>query len=659
MRLARWIDHLPPWLSFGAIATTGMFSPEELAVMALPLGAAWLVEYRRWSLERYRRVLEIAALTAVLAQVALRVSLVPLTLNTIFLLCGIRLALPREAAQRRQLILMGFLLFLVTAIATFEITFLFWALAWTVGSCMMLLQQSWEGSASLRRGLAPPPPYRQVFLWTAATVLIAGACFVVLPRQTTGLRFFPWGAGGLGGTAAGLSDKVELFDKGPIGGNRDVVLRILPPPRLPLSQREKYSEALQLLRGITLESFSDSRWEVRTDTPAPQRILATDWEWNQQGDRPDRLALELFVAPNPLGVIPTPTGLVATLPPAGMPLREGRGGSLRWQFPSRRWVPLRLLVNPEQTPQEMAPRGNRMAALLEVGAGTQAVQAWSHRVVPEDLPPSRLAQRLGAELRSYAYTTDNPSGKAANPIQDFLENTRAGHCEYFASSLALALRYRGIPARVINGYRLGPWIDEGGYWLVTQDQAHSWVEFLDPGRRGWKVADPTPSAPPSALKGLNLWATLQRWADALQFRWDRNVVRFSDEDQMAGLSWLHSKATNLPSWRPGRTSLLTVGLLAALALAIRVFSRGRFFALAHRGPQEIRALRPLLRKTKKTLPPAQGETARHWLQRLAVARPFLKSRLVHLAKEVDEATYGGHLAPKLKPLVREILRDLD
>jgi len=636
-----------------------MFSPEELVVMALPLVTAWLVEYRHWSLERYRRVLEIAALAAVLAQVALRVSLVPLTLNTIFLLCGIRLALPREAAQRRQLILMGFLLFLVTAIATFEITFLFWALAWTVGSCLMLLQQSWESSASLRRGLAPPPPYRQVFLWTGATILIAGACFVVLPRQTMGLRFFPWGAGGLGGTAAGLSDKVELFDKGPIAGNRDVVLRILPPSRLSLTQREKYSEALQLLRGISLESFNDSRWEVRSDTPAPRRMLATDFEWNQQGDRPDRLAVELFVAPNPLGVIPIPTGFVATLPPSGMPLREGRGGSLRWQFPSRRWVPLRLLVDPQQAPLELAPRGDRLTALLEVGAGTEAVRSWSRRVVPEDLAPSRLAQRLSAELRSYAYTTDNPSGKATNPIQDFLENTRAGHCEYFASSLALALRYRGIPARVINGYRLGPWIDEGGYWLVTQDQAHSWVEFLDPAHRGWQVADPTPSAPPSALKALNLWATLQRWADALQFRWDRNVVRFSDEDQMAGLTWLQTKAGSLPSWRPGRTFLLTTGLLATLALAIRVFSRSRFSAQAHRGPQEIRALRPLLRKTKGFLPPTQGETAWHWLQRLAEARPLLQTRLANLAKEVDAATYSGYLAPNLKPLVREILRDLD
>ena len=659
MKLARWIDHLPPWLSFGAILTTGMFSPGELAVMGLPLGAAVWVEWQRWNLDRFRRVLEIAALVAVLAQVFLRISLVPLTMNTLFLLCGIRLALPREAPQRRQLILMGFLLFLVTAIATFEVTFLFWALAWTAGTCLMLLQQSWEASATLRRGLAPPPPYRLVVRWTLAALLIAGACFVLLPRQTMGLRFFPWGAGGLGGTAAGLSDKVELFDKGPIAANRDAVLRLLPQAELNATQRERYSEVLQLLRGITLESFEDGRWSPRRDTPAPRRLMASTFDWDHRENNPDRLGLELFVAPNPLGVIPMPLGLTTTLPTPGMPLRDGLGGSLRWQYPSRRWIPLRVFVEPERSTTDAPPRGERLAALLEIGSDTKAVLAWSRRIVPEDIPAARLAQRLGAELRTFSYTTNNPSGKAANPLQDFLERSHAGHCEYFASSLALALRHRGIPARLVNGYRLGPWIEEGGYWLVTQDQAHSWVEFLDPARRGWQVVDPTPPGPPSDLKALNFWATLQRWADALQFRWDRSVVRFSGEDQLAGLSWLQSKAAQRPSWRPGKGVLLASGALLALLALLRFFLWGSSVRRSKRGPRAVLALRPLLRKTRQSCPPTPGETARQWLQRLAEAFPAQKAPLCRLADAVDAASYGGLPSAGLRPIVREILRGLN
>ena len=38
------LDHLPPWLAWGAIASTGYFEPGEVAAMALPLLAALLVQ---------------------------------------------------------------------------------------------------------------------------------------------------------------------------------------------------------------------------------------------------------------------------------------------------------------------------------------------------------------------------------------------------------------------------------------------------------------------------------------------------------------------------------------------------------------------------------------------------------------------------------------
>lgn len=659
MKNARWIDHLPPWLSFGAVATTGAFSPAEMTVMALPLLAAAGVEAQRLNMARYRRVLEIVALAALAAQVLLRIGLVPTTVITLFVLCGIRLILPREAPQRRQLLLMSFLLFLVTAIATFEMDFLFWALVWTAGSSLVLFHHAWEASATLRKSHAQPPPYRYILPWTAAALVLAGLCFIALPRQTLGLRFFPWSAGGISGSAAGLSDSVDLSGRGPISPNREVVLRIIPPEPLSWEQRERFEAALALLRGITLEGLEGQRWEALPDTPPPMRAAGSDFDWEHLTSVPGRLGAEFYVAPSPFGIIPLPQGRVTTIAPQGMPIRAGVGGSTRWAFPSRRPVSLKVTVDPGAYPDSATLRPARLAQLTALGEGTGVTLAWSRRVAPEPLPASLLAQRLSRELRTYAYTTTNPSGQASNPLQDFLERSRAGHCEYFASALALALRHRGVAARVVNGYRLGPWIEEGGYWLVTQDQAHSWVEFFDPETSSWRLEDPTPSTP-EGLASATLWAAVQRWTDALRFRWDRNVVRFSDQDQQDGLAWLQAKASALPRWRPDRGTVAAVGggllLLLTLRFLVPWWLRKRTGRETSRSLQGIAALKPLLRKTRRQCPPESGETARTWLLRLATARPELQARLRELAEETDAVAYGGHGDARLKQLIRPIAR---
>ncbi len=78
-----------------------------------------------------------------------------------------------------------------------------------------------------------------------------------------------------------------------------------------------------------------------------------------------------------------------------------------------------------------------------------------------------------------------------DPLARFLFETRLGHCEYFASSLAVLLRAAGVPSRIVNGYRGGEWNEYGKYFLVRQSDAHSWVEaWIDDE---WQLLDPTPA----------------------------------------------------------------------------------------------------------------------------------------------------------------------
>lgn len=99
---------------------------------------------------------------------------------------------------------------------------------------------------------------------------------------------------------------------------------------------------------------------------------------------------------------------------------------------------------------------------------------------------------------SYAYSLDlRRQDRSLDPVEDFLVNTRSGHCERFASALVLMLRTFGIPSQLVLGYRgLDP-VNEGRY-LIRHENAHAWAEVLvpkpDSSRReyAWLALDPTP-----------------------------------------------------------------------------------------------------------------------------------------------------------------------
>jgi hypothetical protein len=645
----RWLDHLPPWLAWGALASTGAYEPGELGAMTLPLLGAALVQWRGWSLEPWRRVLEVVCLGAGLALLALRAGVLLTVVYMLFLLCGVRLALPRGMPQRRQILLMGFLLFLTTTITTAELDFLVWSAAWAAGAGAVLLQLNWESFASLRQGPFQPPPRALAVRCAVWTLVLAAGFFVILPRLHLGTRRLPLGVHGLGGLRAGLSDVLDLSGGGPVLGSQEVALRIQPTRTLNAQDWDQYRVALALLRGFALERLDGQRWEAGPDTPGPRPEPADVLGAHA-------VVADFFFGPGLLGTLPLPYGQVVVEPPGMDPLRLGPGGSLRWTFPVRRTTALRVGLDPAPVQPAAPPRGHRLALLTSTGAGCESARAWSQRKVPVTLPPRVLAEILASTLRSeFKYTLDNPSGAAANPLQDFLDRSHAGHCEYFASALAVMLRYRGIPARVVNGFRLGPWIEEGGYFLVTQNEAHSWVEFYDPEAGGWRTADPTPPAPPSRFGASTFLATLARWTDAVRFRWDRNVVRFSDEDQVAGLDRLTLGLGALARWRP-RPLAMALGILAlGGALAWLLLRRGRPpWPWPHLGgPGRIRALDPLVRRVRRLLPPREAETARSWLERLAQARPQRAAPLARLAREADAAAYGGRPSGRLKHLARE------
>jgi transglutaminase-like putative cysteine protease len=130
--------------------------------------------------------------------------------------------------------------------------------------------------------------------------------------------------------------------------------------------------------------------------------------------------------------------------------------------------------------------------------------------------------------RNLGYTLELP-GQEADPLANFLFLRKRGHCEYFASSMAVMLRTLGIPARVVNGFRGGEYNDLNHTYIIRGRDAHSWVEAYFP-EYGWVTFDPTPSA--AAVPTRQGWARVALYMDALQELWREWVVNYDFSHQV-------------------------------------------------------------------------------------------------------------------------------
>jgi transglutaminase-like putative cysteine protease len=77
------------------------------------------------------------------------------------------------------------------------------------------------------------------------------------------------------------------------------------------------------------------------------------------------------------------------------------------------------------------------------------------------------------------------------PLVTFLLRTHEGYCQQYAGAMAVMLRLLGVPARVAAGFTSGKFDKGSGEWVVTDHNAHTWVEAYFPGF-GWLPFDPTP-----------------------------------------------------------------------------------------------------------------------------------------------------------------------
>lgn len=174
-----------------------------------------------------------------------------------------------------------------------------------------------------------------------------------------------------------------------------------------------------------------------------------------------------------------------------------------------------------------------------------------------------------------------PSGD--DPLADFLFGTRTGHCEYFASAMAVLLRVRGIPSRVVAGFQAGEWNELGSFYTVRQRDAHAWVEAWFAGV-GWVPYDPAPrSAENSAFLNRRGWwqsnvMPVIRYLDDKYYSYVMNYNRSSQENalkKMAGaFDWATGPLLRAASWITDNPIIIIVLAILGLSGAAIWLGRG-------------------------------------------------------------------------------------
>jgi protein-glutamine gamma-glutamyltransferase len=127
----------------------------------------------------------------------------------------------------------------------------------------------------------------------------------------------------------------------------------------------------------------------------------------------------------------------------------------------------------------------------------------------ENLGVAKAIEKYFSQAGEYKYTLDLTANAdpRLDPIEDFIANHRAGHCQFFAATMLVMLRQSAIPCRLVVGYKPREFNSYGNYFHVRQRDAHAWLEarfstrelvgtdyekWTVPNSEYWIRFDPTP-----------------------------------------------------------------------------------------------------------------------------------------------------------------------
>jgi protein-glutamine gamma-glutamyltransferase len=659
---------------FGTLASTGGLDMPSVVLAGTALAArGYLLAKRRRMVisERWTTPLTFAYFIFFAADYFIvSHNFLPATVHLALFGVVVRMFSLRRERDYIMLAVLAFLMVLASAVLTVDSVFLlsFAAFMLMAVATFILLEMRRSGRAANihARHSTDPQEHRHLGFALARVapalmlmILIgAAAVFFLLPRMS---------AGYLGGYAfgtdfsSGFSDRVQLGQIGQIQQSNAVVMHI----QIDGDTLGRYDLHW---RGVALSEFDGHTWSKPREQFPLQRWPNTSFAVPQL----QNANLTPYVTPGPgaqiihYRVLMEPIGTnVFFLAPWARSVRgayqklAGDSEGAVYNFDTQR------TISRYEADSDIAVQ---TAADLEAAGRNYppAITATYLALRPLDPRIPRLAAQIAGSSSSdfdkaaaienylrtrFGYTLDLPRTTPKDPLANFLFERKQGHCEYFASAMAVMLRTLGIPSRVVNGFRSDEFNDLTGNYVIRAKDAHAWVEAYFPGY-GWHTFDPTPGGGAGSPEG---WGRLALYVDAMASFWREWIVSYDTSHQYVLGQTAVSSTRNLwegaRKWARGRYEAMlqwarrsqqrvehSPGRWAVIGLGIAL----GFLFLANLG----RIARGLYERWLRAHPERSPEqAAAMWYQRMAraVARRGVQRSLAQTPQEFVEKIEDARL----------------
>jgi len=331
----------------------------------------------------------------------------------------------------------------------------------------------------------------------------------------------------------GFSTRVDLGSVGKLRSDPTIAMRV----HMAEANAAPASRLALYLRGTSFDHYDGSAW---TRTRPLHQTLQQDGNFVWIGGPPRGvLAMTIDLEPINPPIVFLPADAVGfrmmepseSLSPKGPKLTAAVDGEYKYERVEERGLQYAVYRGPTRAGLLSAADRDRY---LEVPPAisdplTSLAKQWTVGLTEDRDLAHAIEERLRTE---YRYDLDSPSGAAAQPLVHFLFVSKAGHCEFYSTAMAVLLRTLHVPTRNVTGFIGGTYNRFGDFYAVRQGDAHSWVEVYLDGL-GWRRYDPTPpqsSQPRSEMTGMV--AFLRDVIEAAAQRWSRHVIGYDLDQQI-------------------------------------------------------------------------------------------------------------------------------